>query len=222
MLTTALVLLGVAVEVTTGQFVIKPDPAGFSFGNSTLEATGPLPFPLVFGNWPALHHPFVLGEGVSTSGTQTGNDLADAAITLDGVFYDVDISSLMAEKGSGFAFVGPTFTITGAGVYQGAFTFSGSICGVAKGLSSGVLPCIVDLPELFGQGTVSLSIFEAGSLPDLRQFWTESLVYTFSEAPSEIPEPATWLLLLAGLPLARRRAESPGMGEPKRKPLPRH
>lgn len=208
MLTTAVVLLGVAVEVTSGQFTIEADQGAFSFGNDSLEAAGILPFPLNDGNWPFLLGPFAPGSAVSTSGKQIGNDLGVAAITLDGVFYDVNLGSLMAERGSGFEFVGPKFTITGAGVYHGAFTFSGYICGVTNLFPppSGILPCIVDLPELFGHGTVTMNVvFDSNMPPNGPLFRTDSLVYSFSETPSEVPEPTTWLLLLAGLPLARRR-----------------
>jgi MYXO-CTERM domain-containing protein len=207
MLTTAVVLLGVALEVTVGQFTIKEDGGAFSFGSSTFAATGALPAPSIAGNWPALLGPFELGSGVSTSGTQAGNGLGAAVITLEGVVHDVNLGSLMAERGSWFTFAGPTLTITGAGVYHGAFTFSGSICGVAPGAPSGVQPCIVDLPELFGHGSVALSVV-LDSLPsaDRPLFRTDSLVYSF--AASEVPEPAAWLLLLAGVPLVRRRRSS--------------
>jgi hypothetical protein len=155
-------------------------------------------------NWPtALCPTCPFGETLPVDGYVLGNDFSSGSAVLMGVsFPDVIWGDLNAEKPSELAFSGPDIVITAPGLYTAPFESSGRLCGT---LGDGPVPhpCAVDLPELTGQGIVTLRV-EPGAEGT---FFVPEATYNF-----DIPEPSTFYLAAAApvlLLLARRRRRLP-------------
>ena len=187
-----------ATMITSGEVTIAPIMSTFMFAGDGFEVHGALN--PAAGDWGFLGRYFAAGSAVSVNGLQSGSDLDSAVATIGSDIYYVRLDDPNAEKRSRFSFVGPPITLDhGAGSYEGTFSFSGEICGTVPG--PGVRPCVVDLPELIGSGSVSVVVIP--DVPGL--FRVNTVIYSFAT-----PEPATLGLILfglAGLGTARREAK---------------
>jgi hypothetical protein len=196
-------ITGRATIITSGSVTVGTGGFGaFDFAGDTFTASGS--FSSWFGGWNVLSNPFAAGSQVNINGGQCCNDLSGAIVTIGSATYTVDIHNLEAQRGSWLSFAGSSITLDrGAGLYEAAFTFSGSICGTLVG--PGIRPCIVDLPDLIGFGTVYLDVISTpGVSPDRPLFMVDRATYAFS-----VPEPATLSLFifgLAGLGITRSRS----------------
>ncbi|HEY1212939.1 MAG TPA: hypothetical protein VGE93_04825 [Bryobacteraceae bacterium] len=89
------------------------------------------------------------------------------------------------------AWPGPAITVNaGPGTYRSTFDFHGTMCG-PNGGPAFAHPCLVDLPNLTGSGTVDVA-FVSDPVGNLEY---TGAVYTFTATP----EPQTWMLALAGI-----------------------
>jgi hypothetical protein len=179
--------------ITSGSVTVGTGgPGTFDLAADTFGASGG--FSPSGGFWGVLSNPFQTGSTISVNGRQCCNDLSGANVTIGSEIYAVDIHDLQAQKGSWINFVGPDITLDrGAGVYESTFSFTGAICGTIGG--PGIRPCLVDLPDLTGFGTVRINVVSVLDSPPNRQlFNVTNATYFFS-----VPEPATWPLLLFGL-----------------------
>jgi hypothetical protein len=169
----------------------------FDMAGDGFVLTGTFGGPLI---WPtSLCTVCAFGETAPVDGYVLGNDFASGSAMLMGLSLpNVNWGDLIAEKPSEFTFSGAGIVITAPGLYTAPFEFNGRLCGTVEN-DSVPAPCAADLPDLTGQGLVTLRVEPR---PD-GTFSVQEATYNFA-----IPEPSTFYLTAVApvlLLLARRR-----------------
>jgi hypothetical protein len=190
-----------AATVTSGYVTVTGNlvaTGSFSFSGNNFSVSGNFSE----GPWPTNGcYLLPFGSACSPNGSVVGNDFGGGSGTQNGnVYPGVSFGDLLALGPSFFSFTGPSIAIPAPGTYSGTFTFDGALCGTDSGSPEPDHPCLIDLPELTGYGTVTLVVDADPSEPDVMML--RSVTYTF------VPEPnAAWLIgpAMAALVFLRRR-----------------
>jgi len=141
--------------------------------------------PVNGGNWAANCYFCAPGTIVDISGYAAGTDLGPGF--ANGLL--VEWGNANAPYQSVISFTGPSIWLNhGAGSYTAPISFSGALCGFDPGTGT----CVVDLPDLSGQGTV----FAFAEERDLNGpvLFVDSFIYEL-----QTPEPGTLALFGSGV-----------------------
>ena len=185
----ALVSLGTlsfGTTVTSGLFLVFSGLSGGQPGDLVVTAGGfNLYVPVVGGYWAANCFFCDPGTVVNIGGYAAGTDLALGF--ANGLL--VDWGNPNAPYQSVLSFTGPSIWLNhGAGIYSAPFSFTGALCGFDPGTGT----CMVDLPYLSGQGTVSAAAEEPYG-PN-GPLYVDAFGYAF-----QTPEPGTLALFGSGV-----------------------
>ena len=175
-----------ATNVTGGYFQVYSFWSGGQPGELFLTAGGfYLYIPVIDGNWAANCYFCAPWTVVDISGYAAGTDLGPGF--ANGLL--VEWGDANAPYQSVISFTGPSIWLNhGAGSYTAPFSFSGALCGFDPGTGT----CVVDLPNLNGQGTV----FAFADQRDMngQVLFVDSFIYEF-----QTPEPGTLALFGSGV-----------------------
>jgi len=173
-----------ATNVTSGSFVVFSFPSGGAPGELFLTAGGfNLYVPVTGGSWAANCFFCAPGTVVDIGGSGAGPDLGPGF----GNGLLVEWGNPNAPYQSVISFVGAGMSLNhGAGLCTVPFSFSGQLCGFDPGTGT----CLVDLPNLNGQGTVSAFAEDRGN----NTLFVDTFGYAF-----QTPEPGTLALFGSGV-----------------------
>jgi hypothetical protein len=139
--------------------------------------------PVNGGNWAANCYFCAPWTIVDISGYAAGTDLGPGF--ANGVY--VEWGNPNAPYQSVISFTGPSIWLNhGAGSYTAPISFSGALCGFDPGTGT----CVVDLPDLSGQGTVFAFAEDRGN----GLLFVDTFDYGF-----QTPEPGTLALFGSGV-----------------------
>lgn len=189
-------LLASATVVTSGTINISGSSTGdFNLSGLDFSASGGM----YLDNW-SVTKCLPCGPPPATvdvNGIQTGTDFAPGNATVGATTFasiNWGSSDPNADQpiGTHFQVSGPPIVLNdGPGIYQGTFSFVGSLCGNPPGGSAAATSCVVGLPNLTGSGIVSLSTITVPGSNGALEY--TSAIYAFT------PEPRSLTLSLIGV-----------------------
>lgn len=174
-------------NVTWGYILVYSFPTDGVPSALEITASGlALDVPVFGGSWEANCFFCDHGTVVDVGGYAAGTDLGVGFASNFGV---VDWGNPNAPYQSVLSFAGPSIWLNhGAGLYTTSFSFTGALCGFDPATGT----CVVDLPYLTGEGTVSADAEEPYG-PD-GPLYVDAFGYGF-----ETPEPGTLALFGSGV-----------------------